>query len=77
MGKQAYVRLAEQGEQQNPVLHISAAGGKSAAKSLPSSPAWVPSTVSVQKASRQQVETAIHSDSSVVVTHVRNESIEL
>lgn len=46
MGKQAYVRLAEHGKQQNPFLHISAAGGKSAAKSLSSSPAWVHSAVS-------------------------------
>lgn len=46
MGKQAYVSLAQHGKQQNPFLHISAAGGKSAAKSLPSSPAWVHSAVS-------------------------------
>lgn len=35
MGKQAYVRLVEHGKQQNPFLHICAASGKSAAKSLP------------------------------------------
>lgn len=46
MGKQAYVRLVEHGKRQNPFLHISAAGGKSAAKSLPSSPPWVHSAVS-------------------------------
>lgn len=40
MGKQTYVRLVEHGKQQNPFLHICAASGKSAAKSLPL-PQWV------------------------------------
>lgn len=62
MGKQAYVRLVEHGKRQNPFLHICAASGKSAAKSLPSSPPSVHSAISSsssKKASRQQIWIAI------------------